>query len=561
MPRLAAIIRAHHHEILERWTREAQRVAAARGLTRPEFQNIFPTYLHALAEAGVELGRFSGERRAAVESHLSARLRQGFPVAEIVEEFALLGRAIAATWNGDGRVAPPTRGEIEDLFAELHLSSVAVAELFTRHMLDDEQAEKQFLRLIRTVAQEALKPGAPDLRARLEEVLGLVVEAIGARCAMLLLDQTGTPRLELSATVGIAEREHDRLVDALNSASFAGEVAAHDGATMLTDAAISELDDGGALKRCGVRSLLGVRLRPGHQLLGVLYVGLAEKRAFTPREVGRLESLGEQLSLHLDNARLYSELREHVAMLQDERALREQFVSVLAHDLRGPLSAAKVGSQLLARDPGLLGQRRELAGRIDRSIDRADRMIRDLLDANLIRAGQRLPLHLEACDLTAVLREVCEELTAGYGERFRVDAEAGVGGFWSAEELRRAVWNLAANAVKYGAPESPITVAARRAGGEARVSVHNEGLPLSKEDLHGLFRPFARAPAAVAGGQRGWGLGLTLVKACAEAHGGHVEVDSSRDAGTTFTLVLPLDARPFQVGPAEPEPQAPPTLH
>jgi signal transduction histidine kinase len=76
--------------------------------------------------------------------------------------------------------------------------------------------------------------------------------------------------------------------------------------------------------------------------------------------------------------------------------------------------------------------------------------------------------------------------------------------------------------------------------------VHNWGNPISAEDQKRLFRPFSRTQGARASGQKGWGLGLTLVQGCAVAHGGRVDVQSTPEGGTTFTLDLPLDARPFQ---------------
>src|SRR5207237_1414985 len=133
--------------------------------------------------------------------------------------------------------------------------------------------------------------------------------------------------------------------------------------------------------------LRAIAAAPEHRAVRVGYIGSAETRSFTARELRRLESLGQQLTLHMDNAKLYADLREHVDRLNSERDLRERFVSVLAHDLRGPLSSAKMSAQILMQYPELLDERRDLAIKIDRNLDRTDRMIRDLLDANRIRAG------------------------------------------------------------------------------------------------------------------------------------------------------------------------------
>jgi signal transduction histidine kinase len=546
MATLAEVIRRHNPEILERWTKEAQRSAAARGLDRPEFQNIMPSYLVSLAEAGDELGRFQGKRREHVESHVSSRLRQGFQLAEIVEEFALLGRCIAATWNSGEDVEPPEQAEIERLYEELHLASVAVTEMFTRHMMEDEQAEKRFLRLVQDVASEALKKDAPALATRLKDVLRLVMEAMDAQSTALLLYNPVTETLEIAASVGAADEELERYVSSLDASSFAGRVAAQDEATSVWDAELTELTVSEALRRSGIHSLLGLRLPPRRRLLGILYIGVTEKRSFTARETHRLESLGQHLTIHLDNARLYAELREQIDQLSSERDLRERFVSVLAHDLRGPLSAAKMSAQILVQHPERLDTRRDLALKIDRNLERTDRMIRDLLDANRIRAGEKLPLRLDECDLGALVHEVYEELLATFGDRFVLQAEPRVRGFWSSDELRRAVWNLATNAVKYGAKDKPIAITVRSTLQGAELSVHNWGAPIPAEDVEQLFKPFSRARAAEAGAQKGWGLGLTLVNGCAEAHGGRVTVESTEGAGTTFTMALPHDARPFR---------------
>jgi signal transduction histidine kinase len=299
-------------------------------------------------------------------------------------------------------------------------------------------------------------------------------------------------------------------------------------------------------------------------LTGVLYVGLREQRPFTAREARRLEALGEQLTLHLDNAALFAALTEKVDALRSERELRERFVSVLAHDLRGPLAAAKMAVDLSVRSPEMgppetLEERRhELARRIDRNIDRADRMVHDLLDANRIHAGERLALRLGDCDLVGIARETIEELTESHGERFVLTGKDRVRGVWAADELRRSLWNLAVNALKYGAADRPITIHVGASGDRAELSVHNEGFPIPADEQELLFRPFARAPAAQAGVPRGWGLGLTLVRGSVEAHGGRVRVRSDAATGTTFTLDLPLDARPYQPRPDSRRPEAAP---
>jgi signal transduction histidine kinase len=246
---------------------------------------------------------------------------------------------------------------------------------------------------------------------------------------------------------------------------------------------------------------------------------------------------------------LLEQLRVNVERLDAERVIRERFVSLLAHDLRGPLSAATTAAKLLVARPDNLEGRRDLAIRIDRNMLRIDRMIQDLLDANRLRAGHRLPLDLQPCDLVEITDDVVADLDERDRGRVRVRMPDRLEGVWAPDQLRRALWNLVLNALKYGAADAPVDVDVGRAPDGVRVSVHNEGAPIPPDEQLQIFDPFSRARGAEARA-KGWGLGLTLVRGCAEAHGGRLELSSTDEAGTTFTLWLPLDARPFQAPPA-----------
>jgi signal transduction histidine kinase len=185
--------------------------------------------------------------------------------------------------------------------------------------------------------------------------------------------------------------------------------------------------------------------------------------------------------------------------------------------------------------------------RIIQDLELTDRMVRDLLDVHQIRAGHRLTLRLGKTDLVAVARDVVQELTISHGDRFSVEANEHEWGFWSARDIRRAIWNLASNAIKYGGKATLVDIRMVSSVGQMELAVHNQGPVIPREDRANLFEPFSRGANALQGApQRGWGLGLALVKGCAEAHGGTVELESEPEKGTTFTLRFPTDARPFQ---------------
>jgi len=232
-----------------------------------------------------------------------------------------------------------------------------------------------------------------------------------------------------------------------------------------------------------------------------------------------------------------------VTDLETERELRESFVSLLSHDLLTPLSAVKMSAQLILRQAGDSESLRSLSERIVSNVRRADQMITDLLDANRIRTGEKLPLSLEPFDLYALVKETLDDLATVQGDRFVLVGDLGLVGHWDRRGLRRIIENLCNNAVKYGSPEGPVTVSLRLANEKAFMEVQNWGDLISLEDQKSLFQQFRRAPKADGGVIKGWGIGLTLVRGVAEAHGGSVKVESETEKGTVFTVMLPLDFR------------------
>jgi PAS domain S-box-containing protein len=237
-------------------------------------------------------------------------------------------------------------------------------------------------------------------------------------------------------------------------------------------------------------------------------------------------------------------LQSSVQQLKLEQRLREQFVDTLTHDLRNPLAMTRLCSQILSKKIHDPETTRKLCEQINVNIDRADAMIQDLLDSSRIRAGEKLPLQITDCQLDRVIAETLDDLKAIHGDRFIFQGSE-IHGYWSKKDIRRALENLAHNAIKYGAPEMPITVRCSLQERTVELSVHNEGPAIPVEEQAKLFGAFQRSESARQGNQKGWGLGLVLIKGIAEAHGGKVSFESIPQKGTTFQIFLPLDCRPI----------------
>ncbi|MES2526747.1 MAG: ATP-binding protein [Bdellovibrionota bacterium] len=221
--------------------------------------------------------------------------------------------------------------------------------------------------------------------------------------------------------------------------------------------------------------------------------------------------------------------------LKEERELRESFVSSLTHDLRTPLSVARMHAEMISRkvsDDQLLKCRKVI-----KHIDEVDRMIQDLLDANKLKAGETIPIHpCEIC-LNDVVQEAVTDFVDLHGDRFIVSAPDRICGIWCGKAMRRILDNLLGNAVKYG-DSGPIDIQLEQDEKCTRIKVHNSGAAIPFWEQARLFEPYKRARKADKK-MTGWGIGLSLVKGLVEAHDGKASVDSHDETGTTFKLEFP----------------------
>lgn len=252
--------------------------------------------------------------------------------------------------------------------------------------------------------------------------------------------------------------------------------------------------------------------------------------------------------MQIISASIDAAIREAVtAFTLAHAAFREQFVATLAHDLRTPLSAASMGAQLIphTRDFDKIDG---IANKITNNLGRISQMIQDMLDTVMFHHGERLSLRLSNFDITDVVRDVCEQASDVYGPRFTI-AGASIKGWWDRDAIKRTLENLITNAVKYGACDTPIRITFKEYDERLLLSVHNEGDPIPPDQVEAMFQVFRRAKAAKEGNQQGWGIGLPYVRCVAESHGGSIDVDSAQERGTTVSIDIPVDSRPFQNAP------------
>jgi signal transduction histidine kinase len=216
---------------------------------------------------------------------------------------------------------------------------------------------------------------------------------------------------------------------------------------------------------------------------------------------------------------------------------RDQFVGVLSHDLRTPLGAILAGAALLAAPEDNPERRGRVVTRIMSSAQRMGRMVADLLDLTRARLGGPIPLNRRPADLQRVCEDAMVEIRSAHPDTvFRFRASGDLRGEWDADRLAQVVSNLVGNAIQHGSG-TPITVTGQDHGDSVTLAVHNGGPPIPQEVLPYVFEPLIRGRREE-GASHSVGLGLFIARAIVSAHGGDIQVSSSADGGTTFTVEL-----------------------
>jgi signal transduction histidine kinase len=259
-------------------------------------------------------------------------------------------------------------------------------------------------------------------------------------------------------------------------------------------------------------------------------------------------------ALSIQVARLRASERQRTREAEAAREQLRQFVGLVAHDLRGPLTVALGYLQLLDRQLTTAGdeQTRKPLDEMDRALHHVIRLVGDLLDVARFELGQFVIQPVPG-DLADLVREVVDgQRLTDDRHQYIVNTPAQVLGTWDRVRLQQVLANLISNAAKFSLPATDVQVQVRSDNGFVVLSVIDQGPGIAPEVIGQLFQPFARL-----GRERdasGTGLGLFITKSIVEAHGGRVWVESVVGRGTTFFVRLPRDSQPNGLGGASAHP-------
>ncbi|QKL04798.1 PAS domain-containing sensor histidine kinase [Pseudomonas sp. NY5710] len=249
------------------------------------------------------------------------------------------------------------------------------------------------------------------------------------------------------------------------------------------------------------------------------------------------ELLAQKISAERALQRAQDDLALAYADAQRRALLAEQMVAVASHDLKNPMTAIRMATELLGRDAQ--GERaRRLLSSINTSAERAQRMIVDLLDFASVRLGQGISVKRQRVDLLRVVDQCVSELRIIFCHASIRHLSRGQAMFEvDQDRLQQMIGNLVANSVAYGDLRQPITVTTDCFADSVLISVHNHGPAIAEAVIPTLYEPMTRGSDRQEG-LRSIGLGLFIVKEVAHAHGGQVSMTSHAVYGTTFMVQL-----------------------
>ena len=259
-----------------------------------------------------------------------------------------------------------------------------------------------------------------------------------------------------------------------------------------------------------------------------------------------------------ERRRLELELRQRVQELANADQRKDQFLAMLAHELRNPLAPIRNAAHVLRLSENA-STTDEMGRIIEQQVEHLSRLLDDLLDVSRITQG-KITLRKRRIDLNEVAREAAEPLRGVFTQQgIRLEVERSASRLMVMADpvrMQQVVSNLLQNALKFSNPPGTVRVNVAGVGEEARLEVHDEGIGLAADQLAGIFEMFAQVDRSLDRNRGGLGIGLTLARELLEMHGGWIKATSEGlGKGSTFSVYLPL-AEPVEVedGEASAEP-------
>jgi signal transduction histidine kinase/CheY-like chemotaxis protein len=389
-----------------------------------------------------------------------------------------------------------------------------------------------------------------DYEITLQKIAGLAVPQFADWCAVDMVERSGAiKRVAVvhtdPAKVAIACQLQEKYPPASDAQHGLTKVLRTGEADMLVEITQAMIDQGAKdddhrrlLQALGLKSYMCVPLRGRGEVIGVITFVWAESGGrYTAEDLVLAQELANRASIAIENARLYAEMRE-------ADRLKDEFLAMLAHELRNPLAPVRNALHLM-RQPGVstaaVNQIWEMA---ERQVQQMARLLDDLLDVSRISRG-RIELRKKVIDAAITIRQTVEatrSVIENFQHQFQLDlrdeplpVEA------DPARLEQVLTNLLNNAAKYTEPGGRILLSAFREDGSVVFKVKDSGIGIEPETLPRIFDLFVQGDRRTQHPRGGVGIGLTLVKRLVDLHGGQVSAASEGvGKGSEFVVRFPL---------------------
>ncbi len=306
------------------------------------------------------------------------------------------------------------------------------------------------------------------------------------------------------------------------------------------------------LAGAGLHAVLAVPLQVKDEVIGAISTAHPEIRTFSQAEIDLLQAFADQAALAMRNVQLFA--REQTARAEAEAASRakDQFLALLAHELRNPLAPIVSAAAVLRRPGAPPAVVEQSAGIVERQAKNLARLLDDLLDVSRITRG-RIELRLQTLSIADAVTSALEATRPLVDERQQtvsvslpalpVNVQA------DPARLEQIIVNVLNNASRYTAPGGRIGVIASAEGGEAVLRIRDTGIGMAADVLPRIFDLFVQGDQSLAHTSGGLGIGLTLVHRLIALHRGRVSAHSEGlGRGSEFTIALPLSHQPAAGG-------------
>jgi len=303
-------------------------------------------------------------------------------------------------------------------------------------------------------------------------------------------------------------------------------------------------------------SAICVPLITGQTKVGVLtLLNLRQPASFTREGRAFLQRVADLITLSIENARLREEM-ESTKALSEANRLKAELISILAHEMRTPLTSIKGYSTALLMEESTFSPetQQEFLQIINEECDVLQDLIRDLLESSIIDAGL-LRLELQPVRLPHLTKGVTDDIARRTQKhRFLIDFPSDFPILDAdPDRIVQVLRNLLDNAVKYSPQGGVVVVRGEMRGDEIVISVADQGVGIAPEHLNRLFEKFFRVTSGLGRHVVGSGLGLPISRTIVEAHGGRIWAESQVGEGSTFYFTLPIGGLSQEVGEQETE--------